>query len=107
WVQAHYAEKILDTFRAERPEITRLHFTVRVNGQARPRLSTPTPDPVAEPEAAPAQPTAKVTRDAIPPKGDALSGSALDPKMTFDSFVPGGSNEIALGIARQVASAAL
>ena len=105
WIQSNYAEKILEIFRTETTDITRLHFTVRVNGQARPRL-TPLVEAIAEPEADPA-PTLKVQRELSAPRGDALSGSALDPKMTFDTFVPGASNEIALGIARQVASAAL
>ena len=105
WIQSNYAEKLLDTFKAESPEITRLHFTVRVNGQARPRLAAPVEAaPEVEAEAAP---TLKIHRETTPPRGDALSGSALDPKMTFDSFVPGPSNEIALGIAKQVAHAAL
>ena len=108
WIQSNYAEKILDMFKAEAPQIARLHFTVRVNGQARPRLSTPVEvrAEVEAPEPAPAAAT-KLHRDAPPPRGDALSGSARDPKMTFDSFVAGSSNEIALGIAKQVASAAL
>ncbi|HEX4299087.1 MAG TPA: chromosomal replication initiator protein DnaA [Devosia sp.] len=105
WIQSNYAEKILETFRSEDPAIARLHFTVRINGQARPRLSPPVEQP-SEPEAAPI-PAAKPLRELAPPRGDALSGSALDPKMTFDSFVAGPSNEIALGIAKQVASAAL
>ncbi len=63
-----------------------------------------------QPEAEAAEPapsTLKPHRELAQPRGDALSGSSLDPKMTFDSFVAGGSNEIALGIAKQVASAAL
>jgi len=105
WIQSNYAEKILDTFKTESPDVTRLHFTVRVNGQARPRLNPPV-EVLPEAQAEPA-PASKPHRDVMPPRGDALSGSALDPKMTFDSFVPGASNEIALGIAKQVASAAL
>lgn len=105
WIQSNYADKILDIFKSERPDIGRLHFTVRVNGQARPRLEKPA-EPVAEPETEP-MPATKPHRDVSAPKGDALSGSALDPKMTFENFVPGASNEIALGIAKQVASAAL
>jgi chromosomal replication initiator protein len=104
WIQSNYAERILDTFRAETPRIERLHFTVRVNGQARPRLDKAA-EPAAAPEAEP-QPAAKPARDVAAPRGDALSGSALDQRMTFDSFVTGASNEIALGIARQVADAA-
>src|SRR5690606_38783913 len=37
--------------------------------------------------------------------GDALAGSAIDPRMTFDSFVGGSANEMALGVARQIAQA--
>lgn len=108
WIQSNYAEKILDGFKSESATVTRLHFTVRVNGQARPRLA-PLPEPAAEPEtaAAPAAPRPLREIAAVPPRADALSGSALDPKMTFDSFVAGAPNEIALGVARQVAHAAL
>ena len=106
WIQSNYAEKILDTFKTEAPDITRLHFTVRVNGQARPRLSAPV-ETAPEADAEPTAPMMKPHRETAAPRGDALSGSALDPKMTFDTFVPGASNEIALGIAKQVASAAL
>ena len=106
WIQSNYAEKILDTFKTEMPQIERLHFTVRVNGQARPRLNPPA-EVHAEANEAEPLPLMKPHREMMQPRGDALSGSALDPKMTFDSFVPGASNEIALGIAKQVASAAL
>ena len=106
WVQSNYAEKILDTFKSEAPEIARLHFTVRINGQARPRLAPALEaEPVAEAEHA--TQAARPLREISAPRGDALSGSALDPKMTFESFVAGPSNEIALGIAKQVANAAL
>src|SRR5690606_7898069 len=39
-------------------------------------------------------------------KTDALMGSTLDAKMTFDDFVVGAPNEIALGVAKQIAHAA-
>ncbi|HEY9009689.1 MAG TPA: chromosomal replication initiator protein DnaA [Devosia sp.] len=109
WIQSNYAQKILDAFKAETPAIGRLHFTIRVNGQARPRLQA-TPEPVAaEPEAEAATPAVQrpVRETAVAaPRGDALSGSAIDPKMTFESFVAGAPNEIALGVAKQVAHAA-
>jgi chromosomal replication initiator protein len=106
WVQSNYAERILEAFRAEDPAISRLHFTVRVTGQPRPRLSPP-PEVAHEPEPESVPAASKPQRDAQAPRGDALSGSALDPKMTFDTFLAGASNEIALGVAKQVASAAL
>ncbi len=107
WIQSNYAERILEAFQQETRDIQRLHFTVRVNGQARPRLVPPA-EPVAtepslgDPAPAPARPMAP----AQAARTDALSGSALDPKMTFDTFVPGGPNDIALGVAKQVAHAA-
>jgi chromosomal replication initiator protein len=111
WIQSNYAERILEAFKAEDAAIDRLHLTVRVNGQARPRLaaavaheappSAETPAPVVQ--AVPAGP--RMIREAGAPRGDALSGSALDQRMTFETFVAGAPNEIALGVARQVASA--
>ncbi|MGN6103227.1 MAG: chromosomal replication initiator protein DnaA [Devosia sp.] len=111
WIQSNYVERILEAFRAETTAITRLHLTVRVNGQARPRLAPlPAESPAAEAAPADHQPalaaSPRTTREAAPaPRSDALSGSALDPKMTFDTFISGAPNEIALGVAKQVASA--
>ena len=110
WIQSNYSEKLLDAFKAEAAGAARLHFTVRVNGQPRPSLNKPS-EPVRDaepprPEPVPAQlrPTRDMTGGG---RLDPLSGSALDAKMTFDDFVVGSSNEIALGVARQVAHAAL
>ncbi len=103
WIQSNYAERILEAFQKETGQIKRLHFTVRVNGQARPRLNPPEQGAECAEETAPAQPQAAPSQ---PQRADALSGSALDPKMTFDTFVAGGPNEIALGVAKQVAHAA-
>ena len=50
WIQSNYAEKILEAFKAETPTIVRLHFTVRVNGQARPRLTPVVESVHTEPE---------------------------------------------------------
>ena len=117
WVQSHYAERILEAFRHDLPELARLQVTMRVNGQARPRIA-----PAAEiaPEASTAEangnvsaPAAAAAMPAAPrlvrdnAKGDALSGSAIDPRMTFDSFVAGSANEMAAGVAKQIANAAI
>jgi chromosomal replication initiator protein len=108
WIQSNYSEKILDAFKAETQSVTRLHFTVRVNGQARPRIAQHIEPVHASTPAEVVAPTLARTREpALAQRGDALSGSALDPKMTFDDFVVGSPNEIALGVARQVAHAAL
>ncbi len=106
WVQSHYASPILEAFSAENAEIKRLHFTVRVNGQARPRLVAQS-EALATPQVIqPAPKTSSNTNRTSPKHQNVLSGSIIDPKMTFDNFVPGMANEMALGVARQVASAA-
>jgi chromosomal replication initiator protein len=109
WIQSNYSERILEAFRAETGSVTRLHLTVRVNGQARPRLAHPAEPRIEESATPPAQPQPpaqpRAGRDPAGARTDALSGSALDPKMTFDTFVPGAPNEIALGVAKQVANA--
>lgn len=105
WIQSNYAERILEAFQKEARDIKRLHFTVRVNGQARPRIM-PQAETASEPVSTPIMAQARISTPAQAARVDALSGSALDPKMTFDTFVAGGPNEIALGVAKQVAHAA-
>lgn len=105
WIQSNYADRILETCRQENDSIKRVHFTVRVNGQARPRL-VPVAEPTAEPTIALQPAMARTPTPAQAARTNALSGSAIDPKMTFENFVPGGPNEIALGVAKQVAHAA-
>ncbi|MHA6299720.1 chromosomal replication initiator protein DnaA [Devosia sp. CAU 1758] len=112
WVQSNYADRIVEAFRNDIPEAARLQVTMRVNGQARPRLapiaeSAPEPNvrqDAPAPSAAPAMP--RLVRDTAK-TGDALNGSTIDPRMTFESFVAGSANEMAFGVAKQIASAAI
>ncbi|VAW21325.1 Chromosomal replication initiator protein DnaA [hydrothermal vent metagenome] len=106
WVQSNYSQVILEAFGAEKLKVARLHFTVRVNGHSQSLVS-----PAEKPALQPAQ--QKASQNSLNPTNssrqapkDMLCGSAIDAKMTFDNFVPGVANEIALGVARQVASAA-
>ncbi|AEQ53407.1 chromosomal replication initiator protein DnaA [Pelagibacterium halotolerans] len=111
WIQSNYVEKILEAFTAENETIGRLHLTVRVNGQARPRLVASN-EPAAETEAQPGVaevrtvPALVTSQPASGTRANALSGSALDRKLTFETFVSGSANEMALNVAKQVASAA-
>ena len=54
WIQSNYVEKILEAFRTEDETIGRLHVTVRVNGQARPRLVSSNDTPRARTDLQPA-----------------------------------------------------
>ena len=49
WILSNYADKILDVFKTEIPDVTRLHLTVRVNGQPIKKLEKPA-EITAEPE---------------------------------------------------------
>jgi chromosomal replication initiator protein len=110
WVQSNYADRILEAFRLDSGEIVRLQVTLRVNGQPRPRVAPhqeAIPAETASGPAVAAMPAApRLVRDNTAQKGDALSGSAIDQRMTFESFVAGAPNEMALGVARQIAQAA-
>ena len=114
WVQSNYSDLLLETFRQDLPQIARVQVTLRVNGQARPRLAQPaleTASTTAEPQpvlsiAQQLPATPRLVRDNTAAKGDALSGSAIDPRMTFETFVSGEANEMAFGVAKQIANAA-
>ncbi|WDR02112.1 chromosomal replication initiator protein DnaA [Devosia algicola] len=106
WVQSNYADRILEALKKDAPDLARLQVTLRVNGQARPRIAAQTETPLREAPSAPSAPAMpRLVRDNTAQKGDALSGSAIDQRMTFDSFVAGGPNEMAFGVARQIAQA--
>ncbi len=117
WIQSNYSDRLLEALRLDAPEVARLQITMRINGQPAQRLARegkpaedarqPMPGAANESQPAPvaAQP-ARLTREGLGrEKGDALSGTAIEPRMSFENFVAGGSNEIALGAAKQVAAA--
>ena len=115
WVQSNYADRIVEAFRQDMEEVSRLQVTLRVNGQATKKLAAPAVEAApsmdaAAPAAAVAAPQAPATprlvRDNSASKGDALAGSAIDQRMTFETFVPGAANEMAFGVAKQIAHAA-
>ena len=110
WIQSHYAERVLACWQTERPTLVRIELSVRSSVI---RALAPTPK-------APEQPV--TTRDirerklngngaSRAPAGpisaahEALGGSPLDPRLTFETFVVGRSNTLAHAAAIQVAQA--
>jgi chromosomal replication initiator protein len=106
WIQSHYADRVLAQWQVELPEITRLELSVRsatvrlpapkvklVEPQALPRESREAPHMNGEPR--PSVPYLSVH--------DALGGSPLDPRLTFETFVVGRSNTLAHAAAKQIA----
>lgn len=107
WIQSNYSQNILDALQAESGDIKRIHLVQRVNGQARPRIGVeaetkPAPDMTQTKT----KPASGLSPSRNQQSADALSGSSLDPRMSFETFVGGTANEMALGVAKQVAQAA-
>ncbi|MGN6463188.1 MAG: chromosomal replication initiator protein DnaA [Pseudolabrys sp.] len=108
WIQSHYAEKVLTCWKSEDPQVNRIELTVRTAALRQPPQKTVKPDVpdlrpgiVGKVNGAPDMRT--MLGEASAHEG--LGGSPLDPRLTFDSFVVGRSNTLALAAAKQVAAA--
>src|SRR5581483_2091010 len=108
WIQSHYSERVLAAWRAEQANVARIELTVR-SGVLRPLPAKPAADPVA-----PHRDGYNGRANGGEPRligmpgsstHEALGGSALDPRLTFDTFVVGRSNALAHAAAKQVATA--
>jgi chromosomal replication initiator protein len=106
WIQSHYADRVLAQWQAEEPGIARLELTVR-SSTVRPQAIKPKP---SEPPALPRMERAATvgngdTRSGGPfmSANDALGGSPLDPRLTFETFIVGRSNTLAHAAAKQIA----
>ena len=108
WVQSHYAEKLLGCWQAELPALTRIELTVR---SAVIRTIAPKPKPAEIPvprhELRDGRANGELRSAAAPISAvhEALGGSPLDPRLTFETFVVGRSNTLAHAAAKQVAQA--
>ncbi len=108
WIQSHYVERVLTCWQAERPTLLRIELMVRSSvirtlaQKAKP--AEPAPRDIRE---------IKVNgggdhRHPVGPVSslhEALGGSPLDPRLTFETFVVGRSNTLAHAAAMQVAQA--
>lgn len=124
WIQNNYNDQLMGLWQRECDNVHRIELTVR--GAIRPRQT-----PVAQPGLAAASGVKAISADgradtladasqvtraqaatAALGRGDSnadsardvLQGAALDPKYTFETFVEGESNNLALAAARQVAA---
>ena len=104
WLQSRYRDRLLVLFRESFGSIAQIEFAVRsamrstadAGRRPTPVLVASTPEPRAA--ARPASAAAAPTRAA-----DELSGSPLDARHAFETFVEGRSNSLALAAARRVA----
>jgi len=103
WIQTHYADRVLQCWQAELPQVSRIDLTVRS------AMRCAAPVKAAEP----AREERRETRAIHEARGtaaapvsashEALGGSPLDPRLTFATFVTGRSNTLAHAAAKQVA----
>ncbi len=117
WINNRYLDLITGLFQQEDPEILKVEIVVRsaLRGaraghaeeaagepapQASPRRAASAPQPVASAAAAVA-----ASAQPRPQPSGPLFGSPLDQRYTFDSFVEGTSNRVALAAARTIAEA--
>jgi chromosomal replication initiator protein len=107
WVQSHYADRLLACWQDEATVVTRIELTVRsavlkpLPPKAKaPEITAPVSDRREVRNGGMEMPRAAAPISAV---HDALGGSPLDPRLTFESFVIGRSNTLAHAAAKQVA----
>ncbi len=118
WIQSHYTDGLLECCKIAFPGVERLDLSVRELGQsntragstdaaasgtARAKSTAPTEGASAGPRRVAVGPGPGLTRTSV----NGFEGSPLDPKYTFESFVEGKANRIALAVSTQVAATVL
>ena len=123
WIQSHYQERMLKIITAEAPEVFALSIAVRSSSRLMPQRpqafegtlgepaeQMPRFDQVAVEARTPIFPVGETGRQAPamrePADADALTGSPLDKRMSFETFHVGRSNQLAHAAAQRIASAA-
>ena len=109
WIQSHYIDRLLNCWQSEHAEIQKLDVSVRsaVIRTALPKAKQAETIEFGR-DARSARLEIGEVRTAFGPVSsghDALGGSPLDLRLTFDTFVVGRSNTLAHAAAKQVAAA--
>lgn len=88
WLESHYAGRILGCWQADHPDIVKVEFVIRS-----PTVKAPATPPVQIETKRPIQ--SRLLSERPVASENELVGSALDPRLTFDSFAVGRSNRLA------------
>jgi chromosomal replication initiator protein len=106
WVATHYADRLRTLWSSENPEIHSVEVivdTTQTEPATQPEAAAEeAPEIVEAPEAAAVPASPAIIRDADADAMDEWSGN-LDPRLTFENFVVGKSNELAQAAAFRVA----
>lgn len=106
WIESHYADRVLAQWQVEEPTVIRLELSVR-SAAIRPIAKPKPPEvPALTREAREMAAQNGELRASIPfvSVNDTLSGSPLDPRLTFETFIVGRSNTLAHAAAKQIAT---
>ncbi|TPW27901.1 chromosomal replication initiator protein DnaA [Martelella alba] len=118
WINNHYIDLMTEIAKSDRPQLLKVEVLVRSATRSVRAVRKPeTALKVPAPQAAPARPATHRTVANTPTFSDpqpssasrgngtasTVFGSPLDPYFTFDNFVEGGSNRVALAAARTIA----
>ena len=105
WIQSHYSERVLSKWQEEEPDVTRLELNVRSATIKLPAVKLKAPEPPAPLRERDSMPIGGDMRASVPfmTVHEALGGSPLDPRLTFETFIVGRSNTLAHAAAKQVA----
>lgn len=107
WIQGHYADRLMQLWRGEDGRTRRIEIQVRSAARPR-RVETPAVLPLApQARADSAEMPSPVEARPAPTAeaGEDLTGSPLDQRLTFASFLVDRSNALAHAAARQIAGA--
>jgi chromosomal replication initiator protein len=106
WIQAHYSEHVLAKWQTEEASITRLELSVRSAAIRPPMLKAKPSEPMTPGRDSHEGMNGVETRASVPFMSvhEALGGSPLDPRLTFETFIVGRSNTLAHAAAKQVAT---
>ena len=107
WIQSHYAERVLACWQAQESTVTRVELIVRSAVLKSALLPKAKPDNSADNASryTNGNSSGRVFSSGDSSVHEALGGSPLDPRLTFDTFVVGRSNTLAHAAAKQVAGA--
>ncbi len=105
WIQSHYIDRVRQLVADEFSGVTQITLAVRGAAQRAPVRSV-----AAQPDASPSMPAAaKASTDRMPTErgpaaeADGITGSPLDRRLTFSTFLLGRSNALAHAAAERVA----
>jgi chromosomal replication initiator protein len=106
WINAHYGEKLLALWDAERKDTVRVELTVRSAVRARPSSRADQGDAPVTLVAVQANPTTAAPQrrplDADAGVAGGIVGSPVDPRFTFGTFCEGAANRVAFAAAKAV-----